>query len=700
MKRIVLCVACLLIAAPVSAQTAPKRPMKVDDLFKFKRVSDPQISPDGTWVVYTLGTIDDVKTNKTSSTLWLASTDGKTRRQLTTTTKKDRQPRWAPDGKSILFVSTRSGTPQLWIIALGGGEARQLTTISTGVSDPTWSRDGKRIAFISAVWPEFSDKPFKDSDKLNKQKIDEQESSPVKARVFKRLFFRHWDDYVEDKRQHLFVCEFEGGKAGEPRDVTPGDYDAFPTSTTFSTSVDYTFSPDGNYLLFTAPPREHEAWSTNYDIWRVAVDRNSKPQNLTKDNKAADSGPQFSPDGKHLAFRAQKKAGYEADRWELMIVDTDATGRFLSKPASCMAKSELAVDEFVWTDDSHLALTAEQSGIVPIFTIAVGEDNPRMDVSAGSNAALSYSRGVGGLVWTQAKIDQPPEVMSQLRGKGTHNVSQANTDFLGTLDLARPESVTVPGADGTPMQMWILEPPGFDSKKKWPVAYLVHGGPQGAWHDGWSYRWCPAVWAAQGYVVALPNPRGSTGFGQKYVDEITGDWGGKCYVDLMKGVDYLENLPYVDKSRIGSAGASFGGYMMDWFAVNTGRFKCLITHCSVWNFESMYATTDELWFDEWEHGGPPWGKNRESYEKHSPHKFAANLGKHKTPMLVIHNDLDFRCPIGQGLELFTSLQRLGVPSKMINFPDEGHWVLKPANSRYWHREVFAWLTKYVPPGGK
>jgi dipeptidyl aminopeptidase/acylaminoacyl peptidase len=700
MKRFVLCVVCLLIASPVSAQPAQKRAMTVDDLFRFKRVSDPQISPDGKWVVYTVGMIDDVKTNKTSSTLWLASTDGKTRRQLTTTTKKDRQARWSPDGKSILFVSTRSGTAQLWIIATDGGEARQLTTISTGASDPTWARDGSRIAFVSAVWPEFSEKPFKESDRLNKEKIDEQESSPVKARVFKRLFFRHWDDYVEDKRQHLFVCEFSGGKAGEPRDVTTGDFDGFPTSTTFSTSVDYTFSPDGSYLLFTAPPREHEAWSTNYDIWRVAVDRKSKPQNLTKDNKAADGGPQFSPDGKHLAFRSQKKPGYEADRWELMIVETDATGRFTGKPASCTAKSDLSVEEFVWTDDQHLALTAEQSGVVPIFTVAINEDNPRVDVPAGSNASLSYSRAVGGLVWTQAKLDQPPEVLAQLKGKGTHNVSQANKDFLNTLDLARPESVTVPGADGTPMQMWILEPPGFDSKKKWPVAYLVHGGPQGAWHDGWSYRWCPAVWAAQGYVVALPNPRGSTGFGQKYVDEITGDWGGKCYVDLMKGVDYLDKLPYVDKSRIGAAGASFGGYMMDWFAVNTDRFKCLITHCSVWNFESMYATTDELWFDEWEHGGPPWGKNRESYEKHSPHKFAGNLAKYKTPMLVIHNDLDFRCPIGQGLELFTSLQRLGVPSKMINFPDEGHWVLKPANSQYWHREVFGWLTKHVPPGGK
>ncbi|HKB36278.1 MAG TPA: S9 family peptidase [Gemmataceae bacterium] len=250
------------------------------------------------------------------------------------------------------------------------------------------------------------------------------------------------------------------------------------------------------------------------------------------------------------------------------------------------------------------------------------------------------------------------------------------------------------------MQMWILKPPGFDEKKKWPVVYLVHGGPQGAWEDGWSYRWNPELWAAQGYVVALPNPRGSTGFGQKFVDDISGDWGGKCYDDLMKGVNYLETLPYVDRERIGAAGASFGGYMMNWFAVKTGRFRCLITHCGIWNFDSMYATTEELWFDEWEHGGPPWGKNRESYEKHSPHRLAANLGKFKTPMLIVQNDLDFRVPVSEGHQLFTTLQRQGVPSRFINFPDEGHWVLKPKNSEFWHKQVFAWLKKYVPPGGR
>jgi dipeptidyl aminopeptidase/acylaminoacyl peptidase len=304
-----------------------------------------------------------------------------------------------------------------------------------------------------------------------------------------------------------------------------------------------------------------------------------------------------------------------------------------------------------------------------------------------------------------ARLDHPAHVYAARftadpAGVTVGPLADPNANRLAELDRPRPESVTVP-VEGANMQVWVLKPPGFDEKKKWPVVYLVHGGPQGAWEDGWSNRWNPQLWAAQGYVVVLPNPRGSTGFGQTFVDEISGDWGGKCYRDLIAGLDYVEKLPYVDKERIGAAGASFGGYMMNWFAVNdiAPRFKCLITHCSVWNFESMWGTTDELWFDEFEHGGLPWEKPGK-YAEFSPHKKAGNLGKYKTPTLVVHNDLDFRCPIGQGHELYTALQRQGVPSRFVNFPDEGHWVLKPKNSEYWHKEVFGWLTKHCPPGPK
>jgi dipeptidyl aminopeptidase/acylaminoacyl peptidase len=704
MKRLAVAFLCLLVLAAPAAAQQKKRPIQIDDLFRFKRVGDPQISPDGKHVVYQVGAVS-LEKNRTSTSLWLAATDGKTPpRQLTNTTKSDRHPRWSPDGQRILFESTRSGDGQLWVIDLGGGEARQLTHISTGASNGTWSREGKRIAFVSAVWPEYSHKSFKESDALNKKRLDENAKNPVKARVFKRLFYRHWDEWVEDKRQHLFVADFADGKAGEPRDVTPGDSDAYPTSTTFSSSVDFTFSPDGTHLLFTAPPKKNEAWSTNYDIWRVAVDGKGELENLTKGNKAADSGPQFSLDGKWLAYRAQRRAGFEADRWDVMTVETDASGAFQGKPRSLSANRDVSVDEFRWIPGSDsVVYTAEIKGQTAVTVVGRTSNAGGTVLFGGAGTITSLT--VGGdprrLVFARARLTQPPEVSTiTLDGGNINELSHQNRALLKELDLPRPESVTVPGAGGTPMQMWILKPPGFDPKKKWPVVYLVHGGPQGAWTDGWSYRWNPQVWAAWGYIIALPNPRGSTGFGQKYVDEISGDWGGKCYEDLMKGVDYLETLPYVDKDRIASAGASFGGYMMNWFAVNTGRFKTLITHCSVWNFESMYPTTDELWFDDWEHGGPPWGKGRKSYEKFSPHRFAGNLGKFKTPMLVIHNDLDFRCPLGQGFELFGSLQRQGVPSRMINFPDEGHWVLKPRNSQYWHQEVRRWLTRFVPPGGR
>ena len=711
LRPVALAAAVVLVGQVATA--ADKRPMTIRDLFRFQRVAAPRISPDGKMVIYQVGTVD-LEKNKTSTALWLAATDGKAPpRQFTDPDgKKDSNPRWSPDGKQILFESTRSGTSQLWVIRIDGGEAKQLTDISTGASNGIWSPDGAHIAFTSAVYPEFSEKPFEESNRLNKEKDEAIEKSPVKARVFKKLFYRHWDEYVEDKRQHLFVLRVGYAKhespqspdelrKATPRDVTPGDRDAYPTSTTFSSGDDFTFTPDGRHLVFTAVPEKNEAWSTNYDICRVSITNTSpKWECLTKDNKAADSGPKFSQNGKALSWRAQKKAGYEADRWDIMVAACGPDGALVEKPKNVTEVSGLSVNEFTWSPLGSWLFSADSAGEQKLYAIS-GPAMVALDSQSGSVSGITAAGSR--VVFLRPTMSAPADVFTlPLNGvPELTNLSHANDALLAQLDRPRPEAVEVPVEGGVKMQMWILKPPGFDPEKKWPVAFLVHGGPQGAWEDGWSYRWNPSLWAAQGYVVVLPNPRGSTGFGQKFVDEITGDWGGKCYRDLVAGLEYVKKLPYVDSDRLATAGASFGGYMQNWFAVNeiAKNFKCQINHDGVWNFESMWGTTDELWFDEWEHGGLPWEKPGK-YREFSPHVKAGNLARYKVPMLIIHNDLDFRCPIGQGHELFSALQRQGVPSKLINFPDEGHWVLKPRNSQYWHKEVFAWLKKYAPPGGR
>ncbi len=717
MRKLLFLAFLTIITMNSPTRAAEKRPMTVEDLFLFQRVADPQISPDGKSVAYQVTEVD-FDANKSRTHIWLAATDATTPpRQVTSSGKKDSHPRWSPDGTRLLFESNRSGTSQLYILDLAaGGEARKVTEISTGASTGIWSPDGSHIAFVSTVHPEFSEWPFVESDKKNKEKNDAIEKSPVKVKTFTKLFYRHWDEYVGDKRQHLFVVTVDGKKC---HDVTPGDRDANPTSSTFSVGDDFTFTPDSSHLVFTAVPVLGESWSTNHDLCRVSIENKStKWESLTSANKGADNSPRFSPDGKKLAWRSQAKAGYEADKWDIQVVDANPDGTFAGKPENWTAGKDVSIAEFAWGSNHTVNFVAHDAGATSLFSVNFsgeikagiaygGKMLGGVSARQGQISGLTASRD--GRVWmySLAKMSAPAHLHGvRFSQSGLNSEIKSleplghNNTLLATLDLPRPESVQVKIEDGE-MQMWLLKPPGFDAKKKWPVVYLIHGGPQGAWEDAWSFRWNAQVWAAQGYVIAMPNPRGSTGFGQKFVDQISSDWGGKCYRDLVAGLDFVEKLPYVDKDRIGSAGGSFGGYMQNWFAVNdiSKRLKCLITHCSVYNFESMWGTTEELWFDEYEHGGLPWeipGK----YREFSPHTRAGEMGKHKTPMLIIHNDLDFRCPIGQGHELFNALQRQGVPSRFVNFPDEGHWVLKPKNSQHWHKEVFGWLTKYVPPGGK
>lgn len=669
----------LLTFSSVVAQT--QRPMQLEDLFTIQRVSDPQLSPDGKTVAYVV-TVVDKAANKTNSDIWLIPTAGGTASQLTNSPKHDRHPRWSPDGKTILFESNRNGSYQLYLIDVSTGQTTQLTNISTEATGGVWSPNGKNIAFLSSVFPEFSDKPFTVADSLNKAKQDARDNSNVKARIFTKLLYRHWDSWVEDKRQHVFVMNADGTN---PRNVTPGDRDGSPTSTTFSAGDEYDFSPDGKELAYTATPVpvHEEAWSTNHDIYTVNLETGERKQMTT--NLAADGFPRYSPDGKYLAYRAQSRAGFEADRWQLMLLD-----RSTGKAKSITPKFDTNVDAFTWSADSKMIYTcAEEKANTPLWSISIdGTIKKVIDKATNHNENISADGTT--LVFTHQSLTRAIEIYTaNADGSNMRQLTHTNDAIFSHIEASEIDYVWYEGAAKAQIQMWILRPPFFDAKKKYPLVFWVHGGPQGAFGNSWSYRWNAMLWAAQGYVVALPNPRGSTGFGQKFTDEISRDWGGKVFTDLMNGVTYLEKLPYIDKTKMAAAGASYGGYMMNWFNGHTDKFKAIVNHDGVYNFYSMYGGTEEVWFDEWEHG-IPW--ETKDFDKFSPHKYAKNF---KTPTLIIHNELDFRVPISEGQQLFTTLQRKGIPSKFLSFPDEGHWVLKPGNSELWHKTIFDWLAEYL-----
>ncbi|HVZ66296.1 MAG TPA: S9 family peptidase [Lacunisphaera sp.] len=680
--------------ALAAAVPLPARPMALADMFRLHRVSDPQLSPDGSQVAFVVAD-PDLAENYTNSDIWLVSTVGGEPRKLTNSSRQDRHPRWSPDGQWLAFESNRDGDFQIWAVPATGGEARKLTSIATEATQPVWSPDGRAIAFVSAVFPEFSARPFAESDRLNRQKLDAAEHGKVKARVIDHLLYRHWNEWVEGKRQHIFVQQVKHGLAaggadglvgGEPRDVTPGDNDGVPTSSTFTEGDEFAFSPDGGTLVFTAPPvpLREQAWSTNHEVYAVNLATGERKQLTT--NPAADCTPSFSPDGKMLAYRAQVRAGYEGDRWQLMVLDL-ATG----ERRSLTAGLDRSVHEYVWAPDgSRLYFCSADQGGTTVWSVDLQGHAERVLVG-GTNSEVAIAGDGSGLVYTHARLDQPPEVMYWRPMHGAPvALTHMNDTLLREIELAAPESVMVAGAGGTSVQMWIIKPPGFDPAKKYPLVFWVHGGPQGNWGNGWSTRWNPEIWAAQGYVVALPNPRGSTGFGQAYTDEISRHWNGKVMDDLFACLAHMEKQPWIDATRMAAAGGSYGGYVMNWFEGHTDKFRCLVNHDGTYNFDSMYGTTEELWFAEWD-TGKPWEATA-AERAASPHLYAANF---KTPMLVIQGERDFRVPMSEGMQVFTALQRQGVPSKLLLFPDEGHWVLKPANSEFWHQTIFSWLAEYL-----
>jgi len=662
------------------AQAPSKHAMTFDDLMAVQRVGEPQISPDGRAVVYTVGTAD-MDTNRIAHDIWIVSTVPGSRPRQLTQTGHDTRPQWSPDGKSIAFLSSREGTPQIYMMSAQGGNAKRITSLSTGADNEKWSPDGRWVAFTSVVFPDCAD------DACNRARDDAAEKSKVKARVYDHLLYRHWVHWSDGKRSHLFLV---GANGGAPRDVTPrADYDVPPDER--GDANDFAFSPDSKELCFTAVTDRPEAISTNGDLFLVPT-TGGEPKRITS-NPGFDGHPAYSPDGRFIAYHSQKTPEYESDRWRLMLYDR-AGGTHMEVAVSF----DRSVDEIVWSPDSKkIYFTAVSEAEQPVYEIAPAPGStPREIVKDSFNESFSLSADGGTFAFARSSLIAPAEVFaSHSDGSGARQLSAHNAAHFASIDMNPPESFWYEGAGGTRVQGMLIRPPHFDASKKYPLLLLIHGGPQSLWTDSWGYRWNEELFSAPGYVAVMINPRGSTGYGQKFTDEITDDWGGRVYEDLMKGVDYvIEKYPYVDANRVAAAGGSYGGYMIDWIATHTGRFKVLISHAGVYDKTAMYGATEELWFEEHDMAGTPW-TNPESYQKWSPSTYAGNLGKYKTPTLVICGELDYRVPYTQSLEFFTALQRQTVASRLVVYPDEGHWILKPQNSQLWYKTFFQWLAAYL-----
>jgi dipeptidyl aminopeptidase/acylaminoacyl peptidase len=651
--------------------------LSIHDLLTAVRVTDPQLSPDGRTVAY-VRTTTDPESGKKNADIWTVTVSGGVAKALVTGEKSDDTPRWSPDGRQVAFISARDGDPQLYIADASGANARQVSRVSGGVQPPiVWSPDGKLIAFVADVYPDCKDDP------CNRQRRAAAEKNPVKARVLTHLLYRHWNEWREDVRHHVFVIDVAG--EGAVRDVTPGDFDSPPFQYEDNAIA---FAPDGGSVAFVSnrDGADKEAWSTNKDVWMAPVS-GGEAKRLTP-NPAADYQPSFTRDGRQLVVRAQRRAGFESDRWYLDVYD-----RSNGKKRTVFETPDLSVKDYLLSkDDREIYFVASSNGADNLYRVPVAGGMPQLIVKGGvvSDPAV----GATSLVFSKSTSTAPADVfVASADGTGVRPLTRENDTWLKERSINAPESLTVAGGGGTPVQYFVVKPPGFDSAKKYPVVFLIHGGPQGDWADGWSYRWNPELWAAQGWVIVAPNPRGSFGFGQKFVDEISGDWGGKVMRDLDAVFDAAVRLPYVDATRQGIAGASYGGYAVDWIIGHTNRFKAAVTHDGVFNLESMLLSTEELWFTEWESGGSVTSAAaRANAAKWSPHQFAQNI---KTPTLVITNEQDFRVPVDQGLQLFTALRRNGVPSKTLVFPDEGHFVLKPLNGQKWFDEMFAWMKAYL-----
>jgi dipeptidyl aminopeptidase/acylaminoacyl peptidase len=673
-----LALACIGIFFALAVSAAAERhPLTFADFIKIKRLSDIRLSPRGDALAFVV-TEMDLAANRGNSDIWLVGTDGRGLRQLTNSPQADYSPRWSPDGRSLAFLSTRGGSPQVWSINPGGGEAMPVTSFAPGVSSFIWSPDGKTMAFAAEVFPDCPDVA------CTARRVEEQAKDPVKARLYDALLYRHWNEWWDGRRSHVFILRLDDGRA---LDVTPGDYDTPPIA--LGGDQDFVFSPDGKEVGFVRniSPEFRKSLGTNNDVFFVPAGGGSITRVTT--SKADDNSPLYSPDGRFIAYKAMARPGFEADKYSLMLYDRkEKTIRNLTEAL------DYSVGEFVWAPGSdRLYFDAEDRGRFSVFGVGIQGGDAAKVLEGLTLNGLTLSPDGRRLYFLRQSMQLPSEVFAyDLKTKVLDQLTQVNAGLLSELDLTPAEEFAFPGAGGETVHGFLLKPPGFDPARKYPLVMLFHGGPQGAWLDQFHYRWNAPMFAAPGYVVAMINFHGSTGYGQAFTDSISGDWGGKPYRDTMLGLDWLlAHSPWLDPERVGAAGASYGGYLIDWVEGQTDRFRCLVSHSGVFDLRSEYGSTDELWFPEWEFRGTPW-TNPEQYKEWSPSYFVADF---KTPCLVIHGQLDFRVPLSQGLQLFTSLQRMHVPSRLLTFPDEGHFILKPLNARLWWKTVLEWLGSYL-----
>jgi len=683
---IALAATAVALAAAVGL-AADTRPFTVQDLVRMERISDPQPSPDGSHVAFTVTTMD-LEANRGRSDVWLATVDGTEVRQLTTHEAGDSSPRWAPDG-ALYFLSSRSGSRQVWRLPVdGAGEARQVTDLPLGVEAFRPGPTGGALFVGLSVFPDCDDPIPCTVDRLA-----EEAARKTTGRVYDRLFVRHWDTWKDGRRNHVFRIPLDGtgAVAGPAVDLMAG-VDADTPTFPWGSDSDWAVSADGRWLVYTAKVVEgsEEAWSTDWDLWKVATDGSAPAVCLTEDNPAWDHHPVLSPDGTTLAYLAMARAGYESDRNRIVLLDwKSGTRRVLTEPW------DRSPGDLAWAADGRsLYASAANLGNTSIFRVDVATGAVEAVVTPHTNSAPRPLPG-GALLFARDSLVSPVELFVLPAGGGEpRQLTALNADRLAGLEFGKYSQHSFVGAHGDQVFYYLLKPVGWQPGETYPLAFLIHGGPQGSFDDHWHYRWNPQVYAGHGYATVMVDFHGSVGYGQAFTDAIRGDWGGAPYEDLMMGLDdVLRRNRWIDPDRLAAAGASYGGYMINWIQGQTDRFAALVCHDGNLDEFMAYFDTEELWFPEWEHGGTPW-ENPAGFRKHSPSEHIANWS---TPQLVIHGALDFRVVETQGLGTFNALQRRGIPSRLLYFPDENHWVLKPLNSIQWHEVVLDWMDRWTTP---